>query len=507
MNKLLAEDLKKARRLAQENIIDSTKLPNASFRRLKKLGWLAEIIRGWYILKTPEAAEGESTLWYANFWPFLKVYLQKNYKDDYCLNPTSSLFLKTDCNVVPKQVVVILKTGGTRTLDLPFNTSIFFYVEKTNFPTEVEDHHGINTIELAKALTLVPESFFSSYETEAELALCMVRSPADLSKHLLNDSKPAKADILAGAYEFLKKDDFVNQIKQDMELLPHTVRPKNPFIKKVPSFTSFKVTSPAVARIEMLWKKHRDFLISHFPGPKGKKQNIKEILAEVDKIYVHDAYNSLSIEGYAVTEELIQKVAEGNFDPEINEEDKKQEGALAARGYYLAFTAVKKFIKDNFGKTQNTIKYQNIVQTTYQKLFTPKVQAGVANPSLLVGYRNRPVFIRGSRHTPVNFSIVGDVMDKFFELLDAETSPKAQAILGHFILVYIHPFSDGNGRTARLLMNLILMRAGYPPAVILTVDRKKYYRVLKDADKDRFEGFLAFIGRSIDRSLSIYLNA
>jgi len=494
MNKLLASDLKKAKSISFENIIDSTMLPLPSFRRLKKLGWLAEIIRGWYILKTPDVQVGESTLWYANFWSFLRCYLEKNYKNNYCLNPTSSLLLKTDSAIIPKQVVIVLSHGGTRTLNLLFDTSLFFYVEKTNFPTDIEKVNGISTVELSKALTLVPESFFSNYEIEAELALSMVKNPADLTKHLLDNGQPSKADILAGAYEFLKKDNFVKQIKLDMELLPHLVHPKNPFLKAIPSLAVSKVTNPAVSRIEVLWKKHREFLIEHFPSPRGKNSSIDNVISEVEKIYIHDAYNSLSIEGYVVTEELIQKVASGNFDSEANADDKKQTGALAAKGYYLAFLEVKKFIKDNFEILPEKIQYQNALQNWYQKLFTPSVQAGISNASLLVGYRNKPVFIRGSRHVPVNFSIVAEVMDKFFELLELETSPKAKAILGHFILVYIHPFSDGNGRTARFLMNAILILSGYHWTVVRHERRKEYFMALEEASvHGNIEAFNHFI--------------
>ena len=125
-------------------------------------------------------------------------------------------------------------------------------------------------------------------------------------------------------------------------------------------------------------------------------------------------------------------------------------------------------------------------------------------------YRQSNVMIVGAVHIPPQAVKVPRLMAELLAWHHENSrkipTPELAAWV-HYKFVNIHPFTDGNGRTARLLMNLILMRSGYPPAVILTVDRKKYYRVLKDADKDHFEAFLAFIGRSIDRSLSIYLNA
>jgi Fic family protein len=125
-------------------------------------------------------------------------------------------------------------------------------------------------------------------------------------------------------------------------------------------------------------------------------------------------------------------------------------------------------------------------------------------------YRRTNVMIVGAVHIPPQAAKVPRLMGELVAWYHVNTrkipAPELAAWI-HHKFVNIHPFTDGNGRTARLLMNLILMRSGYPPAVILTVDRKRYYRVLKEADADRFGGFLAFIGRSIDRSLSIYLNA
>jgi len=77
----------------------------------------------------------------------------------------------------------------------------------------------------------------------------------------------------------------------------------------------------------------------------------------------------------------------------------------------------------------------------------------------------------------------------------------------HHELVYIHPFFDGNGRVARLAMNLLLMQKTYPLAVILKNDRKKYYQLLSKADKGNLTPFVNFIAQAVERSLDIYLRA
>lgn len=125
-------------------------------------------------------------------------------------------------------------------------------------------------------------------------------------------------------------------------------------------------------------------------------------------------------------------------------------------------------------------------------------------------YRKTEVRIAGAEHIPPESWEVGRAMDEWGAgLVNADSSvhPIALAAMAHHRLVSIHPFVDGNGRTARLVMNLILMRAGYPPTVILRSNRKQYYNVLSMADRGQDEPLVNFVGRAVERSLVLYLEA
>lgn len=124
-------------------------------------------------------------------------------------------------------------------------------------------------------------------------------------------------------------------------------------------------------------------------------------------------------------------------------------------------------------------------------------------------YRDIQVRITGSKHTPPDAIHLPQVMNDYAKnyLANPTDHPVAQAAKAHFHLVSIHPFVDGNGRTARLVMNLILMKHGYPPTIILKNDRKKYYDVLEKGHAGKTDDFVFFIGRSLERTLGLYMEA
>jgi len=125
-------------------------------------------------------------------------------------------------------------------------------------------------------------------------------------------------------------------------------------------------------------------------------------------------------------------------------------------------------------------------------------------------YRKTQVQISGAAHTPPDSWEVPRLMNEWGAwLLEAQKQdePICIAAQAHHRLVNIHPFVDGNGRTARLIMNLILIKEGYPPAVIERVHRKQYYRVLAQADEGKIVPLVNFLGRAVERSLLQTLDA
>ena len=125
-------------------------------------------------------------------------------------------------------------------------------------------------------------------------------------------------------------------------------------------------------------------------------------------------------------------------------------------------------------------------------------------------YRNVAVRIAGSTVVLPNPRRVPDLMREFSDWLGSRPRlhPVSFAAEAHYTLVSIHPFIDGNGRTARLLMNCLLMMHGYPPAIIRPRDRAAYLGALETAQLGGPRAaYDSLIIRAVDRSLDIYLDA
>lgn len=112
-------------------------------------------------------------------------------------------------------------------------------------------------------------------------------------------------------------------------------------------------------------------------------------------------------------------------------------------------------------------------------------------------------------YVPPEAALVEDLIAEFVEWLNSEEALNLHVIefaaLAHYKLVFIHPFYDGNGRTARLLMNLLLMQAGYPPIIVRVEDKHKYYQHLETANNGDVRPFIRFMAKCTDRTLDEYI--
>jgi len=122
-------------------------------------------------------------------------------------------------------------------------------------------------------------------------------------------------------------------------------------------------------------------------------------------------------------------------------------------------------------------------------------------------YRTGAVRIAGATHIPPNPIKVPDLMEQLFAESAAIADPVERAAKLHHGIASIHPFTDGNGRTARLAMNFVLIAAGYPPVSIATEQRQAYYQALEAADQGDFPTWQSFIQQQLEHELDHYLEA
>ncbi len=463
----------------EQHIIKSSLISRSDRELLTKTNWLLEIIRGWYLLVRPDILPGDTTSWYANYWDFIHVYLEDRFGDNYCLSAESSLDLHTQNPTIPQQLIVISNAGNS-VQDLLYDTSIMIYEDKKNFPTEIEKLNGINVMPLPLAICKVTPRYFQKNPRNAELALRLIKTPSDLINMILKHELKSAAARIIGAYQFLQNDQFSTQIRSSLESLGILVNPSNPFPQEQPLLGKGRLTSPYSGRITAMWHESRQSVIDHLPQPPGLPNTKEGYLHELDEIYSYDAYNSLSIEGYQVSKELIERVKNNDWNPDYHSVDEIDRNAMAARGYFDAFQEVKRCVAEILSGANSADIVAENHQLWYSKLFGPSAQAGILPREKLFGYRDDRVYIRNSLHTPPPKEAVLDAMEAFQNCLKNEEHPGVRAVLGHYIFVYIHPYMDGNGRMGRFIMNALLAGGGYPWTVVRVKSRNRYITTLEE---------------------------
>lgn len=204
-------------------------------------------------------------------------------------------------------------------------------------------------------------------------------------------------------------------------------------------------------------------------------------------------YNSNGIEGNSLTlKETAWVIQDG-----LTIKGKPLKDHLEAKDHYEALEFLYETIEHDRQQTLSEVFIRTLHQLVVRE--TERKEAGK--------YRTINVMITGSDHTPPDISEVPVLMRDLMMWIkqnQKKLHPVEFAAMVHHKIVHIHPFADGNGRTARLAMNLILMKEGYPLVIILKNDRRKYYRVLSQADKGVCLPLVRFVAQAVERTLNMY---
>lgn len=494
----LAAALEALKTLQEEGFqaISGTQLSRADREALQRGGFLKEVIRGWYRPSRPDEIEGDTAAWFASMRAFVAGYSQQRFGDRWHVNPEQSLLLRSGERTVPKQIQIWATEGTNQSVKLLHGCSLFIYRAPDLLASSpVPDCGGLRLVELAAALVAASPTLFAQSPLSAQVALASLPDASDALRILLAGSHSAVAGRLAGALRAIGRPALADDILGAMRAAGYAVSETDPFAKPLRTLLpGGRPESVYVQRLRLMWVEMREGVIAAFPPAPGNRADIDALLNDVEARYVADAYHSLSIEGYRVSATLIEKVRDGNWNPDGNETDRAARDAMAARGYFEAHNLVKEdLVRIVRGGNAGAVCRQGLPRW-HQALFGPSVQAGILKPADLAGYRNDQVFIRGALHVPPPKEAVRECMPAFFELLETETAPQVRAVLGHFLFVYVHPYMDGNGRLGRFLMNLMLASAGYVWTVIPVQQRSEYMQALEQASSfGNIEPFAAFV--------------
>lgn len=474
--------LKKYQDTHKSSIIQGIKtLGDTHTKRLTQNGYLEQIIKGWY-MPTKPGMEGDTTVWYTSYWHFIVAYATYRFGEDWCLTPEESLDFYAGETASPHQLILRSTKASNNIIRLRHSDSLLDIIASIPKQVYIEPQYGLRLYPLAEALAFCTPTYYSKSAVNARTCLLMVDSADDILKVVADEGNSSRASRLVGALRNVGREEMAQRILDYMTKIGHTIRQEDPFEDKLESIPeSRRFISPYAIRIRLMWKQMKRQILALNLKPINFPQPVEKILDGMDENYARDSYHSLSIEGYRVTEGLIERVRSGKWNPKDDQTDIDLKNALAARGYYQAFLKVRESVKEilQTGKA-GEIAVRDFDDWHFE-MFQPCISAGIIKSSDLIGYRTGQVYIRGSKHTPLSPDAVRDAMPVLVDLMKEEDNAIVRAILGHFFFVYIHPYMDGNGRTARFLMNVMLVTAGYPWRVVTIDERSSYMAALEKA--------------------------
>ena len=214
---------------------------------------------------------GDSTAWYASFWPFCAGYLRARFGAAWCLSPEQSLALHAGNRTVPGQLLARAPRGRNRVTPLLHGTSLLEVRAAMPDAQDVVEVEGLRAFAPVAALVACPARFFHQHPVDARVALALVRDASDLLPRLLAGGHGAAAGRLAGALRDVGRDRIANEIVETMRTADFGVRESNPFATPPPVWPVRGGASPLVQRLRLIRDAMRDRVLLPF-GWRGPRR-------------------------------------------------------------------------------------------------------------------------------------------------------------------------------------------------------------------------------------------
>ncbi|MBO4917270.1 MAG: Fic family protein [Bacteroidales bacterium] len=482
------------------NIIrEDSELGAKQIKRLVETQALTPIIDGWYYV-TSSVKQPDPKEWYLNYWQFIVAYLDDKYGEDWCLSSDMSLLFLGKNGILPKQLVIRSSGASNTRLSLPLGYELLEV--EAECPDEVvrEPRFGLRIYPLHLALLAASPGFYRMYPMEARTCLANLRDYDELARLAVESDRRTGACKVAGGIHSIGYPSFADEIILALRRAGYEAEKDNPF----PENIMVHGDQPAIkARIYLMWMKMRPYVLTwkDFCDTCPKDRKVGEIMAMMNDVRIRDGVNSLNLHGLHVTEQLIEESDTPNCDYLLADLELETDDVLAAQGYNRAFRQVKSDILDSMSGGQEPSKLIDRLEAWHSCMVSPFVETGWGTWYRAEGFRKGECPIAQSVHVPVEPGALEDAMSELRYLLSLEPDAFVRAVLGHFFIVYIHPFMDDNAILARLYMNSQLVTGGYPWTVIPEGEKGEYDDVLeKTCENQDTLLFTTLITKAIDRS-------
>ncbi|XP_015184588.1 PREDICTED: adenosine monophosphate-protein transferase FICD homolog isoform X2 [Polistes dominula] len=375
--------------------------------------------------------------------------------------------------------------------------------------TEQEFHHVFSPLPPEGILNVYDEGAMSIILQSSEMKNSEIERTAASTAEALSSLHLALEMKLSGKQKKAVKlfqhavvlaphhPDVLNHYGEFLEQMQNDVIKANEFYVRAlsyqPNHKSALINSQRTARVvEELDRRFLRRIDQKRNTLSAIPDNNAALIRAKKEAYFQHIYHTVGIEGNTMNLAQTRAIVETRIAVAGKSIDEHNE--------ILGLDAAMKYINATLVNKVGSISIKDILEIHRRVL-------GHVDPVECGQFRRTQVYVGG--HIPPGPDDIHYLMEEFALWLNSERAirmhPVRYAALAHYKLVHIHPFSDGNGRTSRLLMNMILMQAGYPPVIIQKQHRHKYYEHLQIANSGDVRPFVRFIAECTEQTLDLFL--